>query len=247
MKALLLAAGAGTRLGVLTAERPKPMMDIAGQPAVAHSLRWLRRQDIAEVVINLHHYPVVLRDFVGDGAQFGLRVTYSLEEQALGTSGALRPLRSVLHEEDVFCVLYGDVLTNLDLRSVRDTHNTSHPDATIVVTSVDDPTRAGMVVFDDQRRITHFVEKPAADEVVSQWANAGIYLCGPKVLDYVSSAGPQDFGRDLFPAMLRDGCNLLASPTSAAVIDFGSPERLEDARRAVRSGALDWVTAGQAC
>jgi NDP-sugar pyrophosphorylase family protein len=247
VKAVLLAAGAGTRLGLLTADRPKPMMDIDGQPAVAHSLRWLRRQGIDEVVINLHHHPVVLRDFVGDGSKFDLRVTYSLEEQVLGTSGALRPLRSVLRDEEVFCVLYGDVLTNLDLRWVRDAHIMSRPDATIVVTGVDDPTRAGMVVFDDQRRITSFVEKPAADQVVSEWANAGIYLCGPKVLDYVSAAGPQDFGRDLFPSMLQDGCSLLASPTSAAVIDFGSPERLEDARRAVRAGALDWVTAGQAC
>ena len=247
MKALLLAAGAGTRLRPLTADRPKPMVEIAGEPAVAHSLRWLKRQSVRDVAINLHHYPQVLRDYVGDGSRFGLRVTYSLEPELLGTAGALRPLRKFFRGEDVFLVLYGDVLTDLELQTVCCRHATTEADATVVVARVEDPTRAGIVAFDRDQRITRFVEKPAAHEVFSEWANAGIYLCGSKVLRYVSPGGRQDFARDLFPAMLADGCRLQASPTSALVIDFGSPERLELADAAVRRRALRHEMVGEPC
>ena len=230
MKALLLAGGQGTRLRPLTDDRPKPMVEIGGEPAIAHALRWLRQQGVTDVAINLHAHPEVLRRFVGDGSGFGLRVTYSYESEILGTAGALQPLRDFFQGEDAFVVLYGDVLTDVDLRPVRRAHLASSADATIVLSRVDDPTRAGIVAFDADSRITRFVEKPSASEVFSDWANAGIYVCGPAVLRYVRPHGPQDFARDLFPAMLRDGCHLLASPTEAMVIDFGSRERLELAR-----------------
>ena len=230
MKALLLAAGQGSRLGPLTAERPKPMVEIGGEPGVAHSLRWLRRQGVTDVAINLHHHPDVLRQFVGDGARFGVAVTYSLEPAILGTAGALRPLTEFFRGAAPFVVLYGDVLTDLDLAPVLQAHQAAGADATIVLTRVDDPTRAGIVGFDERLRVTRIVEKPAASEVFSEWANAGVYVCGPAVLRHVAPAGAQDFARDLFPAMRRDGCHLLASPTEALVIDFGSPERLELAR-----------------
>jgi NDP-sugar pyrophosphorylase family protein len=235
VKALLLAGGEGTRLRPYTDDRPKPMVEIGGEPAIAHGLRWLRHQGITDVAINLHAHPEVLRRFVADGARFGLRVTYSFEAEILGTSGALRPLLDFFGGEDAFVVLYGDVLTDLDLGPVRRAHQASRADATIVLTRVDDPTRSGIVAFDADHRITRFVEKPAAHEVFSDWANAGIYCCGPTVLRYVSAHGPQDFGRDLFPAMLRDDRHLLASPTEALVLDFGSPERLELARTTMAS------------
>lgn len=247
MKALLLAGGQGTRLRPFTDDRPKPMVEIGGEPAIAHALRWLRRHDVTDVAINLHSHPDVLRRFVGDGSRFGLQVTYSLESDILGTAGALQPLRTFFRDEDAFVVLYGDVLTDVDLRPVRRAHTASRADATIVVSRVDDPTRAGIVAFNDERRITRLVEKPAAGDVFSDWANAGIYYCGPAVLRYVSAQGPQDFARDLFPAMLADGCHLLASPTTSLVIDFGSPERLETARAAVRHGALRPAPAAQPC
>jgi NDP-sugar pyrophosphorylase family protein len=236
VKALLLAAGEGTRLGPFTVNRPKPMVEIGGEPAIAHALRWLQRQGVTDVAINLHHHPDVLRQFVGDGSRFGVLVAYSLEPAILGTSGALRPLTASFCGEAAFVVLYGDVLTDLDLAPVLQAHQAAGADATIVLTKVDDPTRAGIVGFDERHRVTRILEKPAANEVFSAWANAGIYLCGPKVLRYVSPEGPQDFARDLFPAMLRDGCHLLASPTEALVIDFGSPERLELARTAFAGG-----------
>jgi NDP-sugar pyrophosphorylase family protein len=247
MKGLLLAAGAGTRLRPLTSDRPKPMVEIAGEPAVAHSLRWLRRNGVRDVAINLHHHGDVLRGYVRDGRQYGIRVSYSVEPEILGTSGALRPLMGFLQDEEMFAVLYGDVLTDLDLAGVIDAHRRARPDATVVLTRVDDPTRAGVVAFDRVRRVTRMVEKPAANEVFSNWANAGVYLCGPRVLDFVSAEGPQDFARHLFPAMLAHGCFLLAHPSEAVVIDFGSPERLRDAEVTVKGGSLAGMAVGGGC
>jgi NDP-sugar pyrophosphorylase family protein len=238
VKALLLAAGQGTRLRPLTADRPKPMVEIGGEPAIAHAMYWLRRQGVSDVAINLHYHPQVLREFVGDGSKFRLNVTYSVEREMLGTAGALRPLLPFFQNEDVFLVLYGDVLTNLELSRVLDAHDAAGPDATVVLATADDPSRAGIVAFNEDCRITRFVEKPPAGEVFSPWSNAGIYLCGPEVLEYVPAEGASDFARDVFPAMLRDGCHLLAAPTDALVIDFGSPDRLELAAAAMQRGAF---------
>ncbi len=239
MKALVLAAGEGSRLRPYTLDRPKPMVDIAGEPALAHELRWLAAHGVGDVAINLHHCPGVLRAFVGDGAAFGVRVTYSMEPDVLGTSGALGPLRGFFAGERRFAVLYGDVLTDLALDDVVTEHDRAGADATIVLTRVEDPTRAGIVGFDGDRWITRMVEKPAADAVFSDWANAGVYVCGPAVLGYAPERGAQDFVRDLFPAMLRDGRRLRAHPTNATVIDFGAPDRLAE--------AAEWVGARRSC
>jgi len=128
------------------------------------------------------------------------------------------------------------VLTDLPLPEVVGAHRAAGADATIVLTHVEDPTRAGVVSFDAWRRVTRFAEKPGAGDVFSSWANAGVYVCGPAVLEHVAPDGPQDFGRDLFPAMLASGRHLLAYPTEATVIDFGAPERLVEAEAWVRAG-----------
>jgi mannose-1-phosphate guanylyltransferase len=230
VKALVLAAGEGTRLRPLTADRPKAMVEIGGEPAVVHTLRWLRREGVTDVAINLCHHPETLTACVGDGAAFGLRVTYSLEPTALGTSGALGPLRGYFATEAAFVVVYGDELTDLGLAPVLAAHRRARADATVVVTPVEDPSDAGIFDFGPDGLVTGFVEKPHPSEVSSRWANGGIYLCGPAVLAYVPREGPQDFARDVFPAMLRDGRRVVAFPTREPVIDFGTPERLALAR-----------------
>ena len=247
MKALVLAAGEGTRLRPHTSDRPKPMVEIAGEPAIAYALTWLRHHGIRDVAINLHHHVDVLRRYVGTGRRFGVQVTYSVEPELLGTAGALRPLQRFFTGEDSFVVLYGDVLTDLELRPVLAGHASSGADATLVLTEVDDPTRAGIVAFDGAHWVTRLEEKPAANAVFSRWANAGVYVCGPKVLEHVAPEGPQDFVRELFPAMLGAGCRLQAFPTEARVVDYGSPERLRLAVEAAEAGAFTFVDAGGMC
>ena len=113
MKALILAAGEGRRLGPLTLDRPKPMLPIGRTPLLEHLLRWLRRYSITRVAINLHHQPHVITGYLGDGSHLGMSIAYSYEEELLGTAGAARKLQSFLDE--TFLVVYGDVFTNLNL------------------------------------------------------------------------------------------------------------------------------------
>jgi NDP-sugar pyrophosphorylase family protein len=229
MKALILAAGEGARLRPLTELRPKAMVSIGGQPAIAHCLRWLCAQGVQDIAINLHHHPHVLIDYVGDGKAFDVRVRYSVEQTILGTAGALGPLRDFFEDEADFLVVYGDVLTDLDLEPLWRAHRSTRSDLTIAVSQADDPTASGLIAFDEDRRISRFVEKPGADEVFSGWANGGICVCNPLVFDYLRAGTEQDFGRDIFPAMVRDGRRLFAHTSRAAFFDFGTPARLERA------------------
>lgn len=238
MKALLLAAGEGTRLRPLTLTCPKPMVPLGDEPVIAWSLAWLRENGISEVAINVHYRPEPLVEYVGDGSRFGLEVTYSHETELLGSSGALVPLRHWLAEAREFVVLYGDVLTDLDLQAVLDRHRASGADFTMVLTHVDDPTRAGIAELDARGWIRRFKEKPARSELFSNWANAGIYVCGPRTWEYLPASGYQDFGTHVIPALIADGAKVLGCTTDATVVDIGSPERLAEAARLAADGVF---------
>src|SRR3954447_19998617 len=129
IRALLLAAGEGQRLRPLTLQMPKPMVPVGGRPILAHLVGLLRRHDITEIAINLHYQPEAIVNYFGDGAEFGVTLTYSYEEQLLGSAGAARALRPFL--TDTFVVLYGDVLTNVNLTSLVACHRESHSAGTL--------------------------------------------------------------------------------------------------------------------
>jgi mannose-1-phosphate guanylyltransferase/phosphomannomutase len=238
VKALLLAAGEGQRLRPLTSDRPKPMVPVAGVPMVAYALAWLRASGVTHVAINTHYKPEPMMAFVGDGSAFGLSVRYSREPALLGSSGALAPLRDFLAGEDPFIVAYGDVLTDLLLEPVLAQHRRAGADATIVLTQVDDPRRAGMVALDADGWVRALVEKPAEWAHAESWANAGIYVLGPRVWEFVPRSGFHDFAFDLFPALIRAGGRVLGVRSDAPVVDIGSHERLAMATALVESGRL---------
>ncbi|HXS24666.1 MAG TPA: NDP-sugar synthase [Gemmatimonadales bacterium] len=238
MKALLLAAGEGQRLRPLTADRPKPMVPVAGTPMIAYGLSWLRANGVTEVAINTHYKPESIIRFVGDGSAFGLSVRYSPEPTLLGSSGALAPLRDFLYGPDPFVIAYGDVLTDLRLEPVLAAHREAGADATIVLTKVDDPRRAGMVELNDGGWVRRLIEKPGDWPHADAWANAGIYVLGPRVWDFVPAEGFHDFAFNLFPALLDAGGRVLGVPSDALVIDIGSHERLAAAGSLVESGRL---------
>lgn len=231
MKALILAAGRGTRLGPLTHDMPKPMLPVGNRPLLEHIIELLRRHDIADIAINLHHKPdAILRHF-GSGDAWGVRMRYSYEAALLGSAGtALRHLAWVY--PNPFVVYYGDVLSDVDLTELIEFHCTSQAAATIVVNQVDDPTRCGIVEFDASRRVQRFVEKPSADQVFSRWSNSGIYVLNPQVLHFVTDI-PSDFGQDIFPRLLEAGLPIQAYPFNGLLIDIGTPENYQRAQQVV--------------
>lgn len=201
VKATLLAAGRGTRLRPLTDTIPKCMIPIAGKPLLEHNVEWLRRFDVTELVINLHHLPEVVREHFRDGSRWGVRITYSPERELLGTAGSVKKMADYF--DGPFFVWYGDNLSTCRLDRLWQFHMARKNSlATIALYKRDDPTQSGIVGLDENDRITRFLEKPRPEQVFSHWVNAGIYVLDPRVLETIPAEGMADFGRDIFPALL---------------------------------------------
>lgn len=235
MKALILAAGEGTRLRPLTENCPKPMLPVAGRPLLAHTVEHLVRQGFDEIAINLHHRPEAVREYFGDGSAFGAKITWSHEAQLLGTAGAARKLRAFL--DRTFVVVYGDVLTDMDVRGLVGFHRAHDAALTLSLYRVTNPTEVGLVGTDAEGRVTRFVEKPAANDVFTDTANAGVLVCEPSVLDGIPDGAFADFGHDVLPALLEAGKPVYGVPMSddEYLIDIGTPEKYLEAQTAWRT------------
>ncbi len=228
MKALILAAGEGTRLRHLTSHRPKPMLPIHNRPLLAYTIEWLRHHHIDEIALNLHHCPTLISNYFGDGRRFGVSITYSSETDLMGTAGAAKQLQSFLTE--TFVVVYGDVFTNLDLSRLVALHinsrNTREQGSllTMALHKVSDPSQCGLVQLNDAGRVTHFVEKPLPSQVFTQLAFSGIAICEPALLSYIPANAKVDFGHDLIPKLIVNQMSVFGQEIKPHefVIDIGT-------------------------
>ncbi len=228
MKAMILAAGEGTRLRPLTAAVPKPMVPLVGRPLLAWTLDWLAGQGVTEGVINLHYKPQVISDCFGE-QHAGIRLRYSPEDTLRGTAGGVK-VAARFFADAPFFVIYGDNLLHADLRALADFHASHGGAATLALFHHPNPTAAGIVGTDSVGRITRFQEKPAAHEVFSPWASAGVYVLNPDVLDAIADPScPSDFGHDVFPKLLEAGVPLYATPLGGYIQDTGTPDTYRQA------------------
>lgn len=203
-KAMLLAAGKGTRLRPVTATMPKCMVPVRGKPMLQHNIEWLRRFGVTELVINLSYLPDAVVDHFGDGSEWGVSITYSREEELLGTAGGVKKVASFFENEPFF-VWYGDNLSTVNLAQLYDFHARNRATATITLFYREDVTASGIVGLDDAGRITRFLEKPRPEQVFSHWVNAGVYVLEPSVLDVIPAVGESDFGKEILPDLLKAG------------------------------------------
>ncbi len=202
MRAVLMAGGSGTRLRPLTCDLPKPMVPILNRPIAEHIINLLKRHHITEVVATLHYLPDVLRDYFQDGSDFGVQMTYAVEEdQPLGTAGCVKNIAELLDE--TFLVISGDSITDFDLTAAIEFHKQKKSKATLILTRVPNPIEFGVVITDTQDRIRRFLEKPSTSEIFSDTVNTGIYILEPEVLEYLPSSIECDFSKDLFPLLLE--------------------------------------------
>lgn len=204
MRAMIMAAGLGTRLKPLTGLIPKPMVPIANRPALYHILRLLARHGITEVVVNLHHLPHSVTGYFGDGAWLGVDLHYAFEEQLLGTAGGVKNNQDFLGG-GTFLVLSGDALTDVDLAGLIAAHRASGGIATLAVAEVDDPSQYGVVVVDEEARVRGFQEKPSREEARSNLCNCGMYVFEPQIFERIPAGQFYDFGTMVLPELLRDG------------------------------------------
>jgi mannose-1-phosphate guanylyltransferase len=235
MKAMILAAGKGTRVRPLTYELPKPMIPVLGKPVMAFLIEHLRKHGVNEIMINVSHLHDKIEEYFRDGEQFGVQIGYSFEGYAtengnvvakpLGSAGGIKRVQELGgFFDDTTIVLCGDALIDLDIGSALAEHRSKNALASIVTTEVpwDKVSNYGVVVTDNNGLITQFQEKPTREEALSNFVSTGIYIFEPEIIDLIPSATEFDIGSQLFPLLAANGMPFYAQHRSFNWLDIGS-------------------------
>jgi mannose-1-phosphate guanylyltransferase len=248
MRAMVLAAGLGTRLRPITYEMPKPMVPVLNRPVMEHIVRLLGRHGFTETIANLHWFPDLIEAHFGDGSRFGVELSYSREERLLGTSGGVRNAAGFLG--DSFLVISGDALTDLDLAAMREFHESHDGIATLATKRVADTSQFGVAITGADGRIQGFQEKPDPAEALSDLANCGIYMFRAEIFDFFPApgasraAGPgdpdgfADWAMDVFPRLLAGDVPFYSHEIDAYWNDIGNLEELRSSTLDALSGAV---------
>jgi mannose-1-phosphate guanylyltransferase len=244
MKAMILAAGKGTRVRPITYTTPKPMIPILQKPVMEFLVELLRQHGFDQIMVNVSHLAEEIENYFRDGQRFGVEIAYSFEGrivdgqlvgEALGSAGGMRRIQDFSpFFDDTFVVLCGDALIDLDLTAALKWHREKGSIATIIMNTVDpsEVSSYGVVVTDEEGRVKAFQEKPSVEEALSNNINTGIYIFEPEVLDYIPSGELFDIGGDLFPKLVEMGAPFYGIPMEFQWVDIG---RVPDYWHAVRS------------
>ena len=254
MKAMILAAGKGTRVRPITHTIPKPMIPILQKPVMEFLLELLREHGFSEVMVNVSHLAAEIENYFRDGQRFGVEIAYSFEGriqddgeligEAMGSAGGIKKIQTFqTFFDDTFVVLCGDALIDLDLTEAVRRHKEKGAVASLITKRVprDQVSSYGVVVTDVDGRVLSFQEKPAVDEAASDMINTGIYIFEPEVLDYVPDGVPFDIGSDLFPRLVADDAAFYALPMEFEWVDIGKVPDYWQAIRSVLQGQVRQV------
>lgn len=224
MQALILAGGKGTRLRPLTVYTPKPIVPICNRPFLLYQIDTLRRAGVTDITLSLSYQPEKIEQQLGDGSNFGVKLKYTVEPQPMGTAGAYKFAEDLIREPTV--VFNGDILTDLDLKTVIRQHKERKAVATIVLTPVQDASAYGVAETEDDGRVRRFLEKPKPEETSCKNINAGTYVLEPEVLDLIPRGENHSFEYGLFPRLLENGEPFFAHiPQRTYWMDIGTPAR----------------------
>ncbi len=234
MRAVILVGGKATRLLPLTVNTPKAIIPVLNTPFLEHVIRHLGRHQIEEIILAQGHLAQPIEGYLGDGSQFGVKLSYVVEDTPRGTAGAVKNAESYL--DDAFLVLNGDVFTDLDITAMIDFHRQRKAKATIALTPVDDPTAYGLIETSAESRVTRFLEKPSWEEVTTNMINAGTYVLEPDVLAQIPPETKVSIERETFQQLLAQGEPVYAYSSSAYWVDMGTPEKYLQLHRDLLSG-----------
>jgi mannose-1-phosphate guanylyltransferase/phosphomannomutase len=237
VKAVVMAGGEGTRLRPMTANQPKPMLPIVNRPIMEHVLALLRRHGFAETVVTVQFLAAMVRNYFGDGEDFGMRLQYATEETPLGTAGSVKNAQEALRDEP-FLVISGDALTDIDLSALVEFHKKNGALATVALTRVPNPLEFGIIISGDDGRIQRFLEKPTWGQVFSDTVNTGIYVMEPEILDEFPPGEAADWSGDIFPRLLERGAPLYGWVADGYWEDVGTHESYLRAQADVLSGKV---------
>ncbi|MDZ7963997.1 MAG: NDP-sugar synthase [Nostoc sp. DedQUE08] len=248
MKAMILAAGKGTRVRPITYTMPKPMMPILQKPVMEFLLELLRHHGFDQILVNVSHLAEEIENYFRDGQRFGVQIAYSFEGkidddgklvgEAIGSAGGMRRIQDFSpFFDDTFVVLCGDALIDLDLTAAVKWHRAKGSIATIITKSVpkEEVSSYGVVVTDEEGRVKAFQEKPSTEEALSTNINTGIYIFEPEVFNYIPSDVEYDIGSQLFPKLVEIKAPFYAIPMDFEWVDIG---KVPDYWRAIRGVLL---------
>jgi mannose-1-phosphate guanylyltransferase len=221
MKAMVLAAGVGSRLDPLTTQLPKPLVPVGNVPVMEHIINLLSQHGIKDIIANLHYLPEKLIEYFGDGSAFGTKLTWHQEKELSGDAGGVRACREFL-QDGTFIVLMGDLLTDANLTDVIKAHKEKKALATIGIKRVDDVSQFGVVLTNKDGFITGFQEKPDPKEALSDLASTGIYILEPEVFNHIPQEGTFGFGKQLFPLLVKQGLPVLGYEITDYWSDVGT-------------------------
>jgi mannose-1-phosphate guanylyltransferase/mannose-1-phosphate guanylyltransferase/phosphomannomutase len=245
---MVLAAGLGTRLRPITYAMPKPMVPVLNRPVMEHIVRLLAAHGFSEAIVNLHWFPETIEGHFGDGSDFGIQLSYSREEQLLGTSGGVRNAAAFLG--DSFLVISGDALTDIDLGAMRAFHESHDGVATLATKRVDDTSQFGVAITGADGRIQGFQEKPEPAEALSDLANCGIYMFRSEIFGFfpepgtskaagaADPAGFADWAMDVFPALMENDIPFYSHEIDAYWNDIGNLDEMRQGNLDALRGAV---------
>jgi mannose-1-phosphate guanylyltransferase len=235
---MILAGGLSTRLYPLTKQVPKPLVPVAGVPNAVHLVRYLKSYGYDQIAINVHYLADAILKVLGDGSQFGVQLEYLHEPVLMGSAGAVKPLEAYFGN-DTFVVVGCDDLTDLPLDRVVAMHEKQRAAATIALVARDRVDQYGVVVLDEQGRITGFQEKPEPGTERSRFVNTGVYVFSPEIFSHIPADTFYDFGKQVFPGLLERGARFFGFDARDAYwCDIGTPQEYRRANADVVNGKL---------
>jgi NDP-sugar pyrophosphorylase family protein len=237
MRAMILAAGVGSRLDPLTRNVPKPLVPIINRPVMEYLIELLVRHGFTEIMVNLHYLGDQIAAYFEDGSRWGAHIHWAYEDRLWGDAGSLKRAEDFFKDE-TFLVIGGDDLTDMDLSRLLKTHREKKALATIALSIVDDPSEYGIVLMNEEGRIIRFLEKPKGEVIFSNTANTGVYVFEPAIFELIPHDVFYLFGKQVFPMLLEQKLPLFGHLTAAYWRDVGNLKVYQQTHRDMLEGRV---------
>lgn len=232
MKAIIVAGGRGERLRPLTDTLPKPMIEVAGKSILEHIINLFKKNEITEFIISLCYLPEKITQYFGNGKKFGVKIQYLYEKEdsPLGTAGSITAAKKLI--DSAFIVTYADILRELNIMKIIKFHKNKKALATLNIYKRFGADPKSMIFFNKNKKIINFIERPKPEEIHNDfvWANGSFYILEPGIFDFIPQNTFTDFGKNVFPGLLKAGKKLYGFPSDGLFIDIGNYEKLSKAR-----------------
>ena len=235
MKVVIMAGGKGTRIAQVNATVPKPMIPIEGKPILEYQIETFKKQGYTDIILIVGHMGNVIQKYFGDGSAFGVQISYIVEEQPLGTAGALYFLKDEIQND--FLLLNGDIIFDVDIQKFLEYHCNQRTAATILTHPNSHPYDSGIIIADDKNRVTNWLHKEDERLWYKNRVNAGLHMFSPRIFESFHEAKKCDLDRDVLKPLIKEG-ELSVYDSPEYIKDMGTPDRYYAVIEDIKSGKV---------